>query len=407
MKNTFFLFCMALVLVFAGCAKDDDEPSLTSKETGLFKGVIKECQLSRTDLAEALCQQIPELEPAKGILPALLCDIHFASIRYTTTGVDGNVVEASGVVAYKSTMKTYDHILSIQHGTADMEEAPSLMTFYMELAPVIGGEVVVMADYLGYGISQTPTRQHPYLHKKLTGTTCADMIEAAEQYLETTSLTKTGDSIKLMGYSQGGVSTIATVLELESREGYADRIAEVRAGGGTYNIFSFLTNYITDPDIQYSRNSYFPFFFRGMAYGEHLSINDTNIYAPCLIEHGYHLLFGTTRLNILNAMLGERVGDVLHPDFYLPGFNGNQDIIKLADAAERNSLVNFPAPRTHIKLYHSPNDDWVPYDNAVALHQKWPNTTLIDLETHSHMNGGAEFIIKYLGLWDLLKYFIE
>lgn len=407
MKNTFFRLCLALVLVFVGCAKDDDEPIFASEETGIFKGVIKECQLSREDLAEALCQQIPDLEPAKNLLPLLLCDIHFVSIRYTTTGVDGNVVEASGVVAYKSNMKAYDHILSIQHSTVDIEEAPSLMTFSMELAPVIGGEVVVMADYLGYGISQTPTRQHPYLHKKLTGTTCADMIEAAEQYLETTSLTKNGEDIKLIGYSQGGAATIATVLELESREGYANRITEVRAGGGIYNILSYLSNYIVDPDMLYSRNSYFPFFFRGIAYGEHLTINDTNIYAPYLIEHGYHLLFGTTSLNNLNSILGKRVGDVLHPDFYLPGFNGNQDILKLVNAAESNSLVNFPAPRTHIELYHSPNDNWVPYDNAVALHQKWPNTTLIDLEAHSHTNGGAEFILKYLRLWDLFKYFIE
>lgn len=73
----------------------------------------------------------------------------------------------------------YDHLLSIQHGTLDLEEAPSRQLFYYEMAPVISNHVVVMADYLGFGVSQTADRQHPYLHNESTGRTCADMIEAA------------------------------------------------------------------------------------------------------------------------------------------------------------------------------------------------------------------------------------
>lgn len=409
-KNILFSLCLVVVLVFAGCAKDNDEDTPNNppiKETGLFKGVIKECRLTKEELINELCEQIPAIESAKPILSLLLSDLHFASIRYTTTGVDGNVVEASGVVVYRADVTEYDHILSIQHGTQDIANAPSLTTFNIELAPAIKGEVVVMADYSGYGISQTPTLQHPYLHTKLTGTTCADMIEAAEQYLdEKTSLTKTDDNIKLIGYSQGGAATVATVLELEKR-GYTDRIAEAYAGSGPYKVFSFITNYISDPDMEYERNGYFPFFFRGMAYGEHLTINDTNIYAPYLIEHGYHLLFSTTQLTELHEILGKRVGNVLHPDFYKTDYNGNEDIKKLVDAAERNSLTNYHAPHTPIKLYHSPHDTWVPYYNSATLHQQWPNTTLIDLELTSHIDCGVEFMLKYMGLWEIFQRFLE
>lgn len=407
--NKFIFYFLLASLTFVGCNKDEEsEPEQPrTPTTGEFRGVITEKVLHAIDIADAFCEQVPEMESNKQLLLLVLKDINYATIRYTTTGMDGTIVEASGVVAYCTTTKSYDHILSIQHGTTDIAEAPTLVGFPIELSPVMKGEVTIMADYLGYGVSQTSDLKHPYLHVELTGKTCADMIEAAEQYLATKQgLEKTGDGIKLMGYSQGGAATVATLLELEHR-GMANRIVDVLAGGGPYNTITYLNTFTADPDMQYNRNGYIPFFIRGMICGEHLVVEDSNIYAPEVIENGYNLLFNSTQLTYWHTLLGLNVNEVLHPDFYAPDYNNNEDILKLIAAARKNSLVNYAMPSTPIQLYHSPLDNTVPYACSVELHERWSNTTLTDLESDQHFKGGIEFMAQYMGIWPLLKDFIK
>lgn len=402
------LLALLLMLAFLTACSDDDTPGEDPAVTNQYlAGVTAEKHISKSEITDMVMDyaasqgiNLPEI-----LISGLLCDVDVAAITYTTTGPDGASVTASGVVAMPAGTTSYDHLLSIQHGTLDMEEAPSLQLFYYEMMPVVSGHVVVMADYLGYGVSQTADRQHPYLHAQLTGTACADMIEAAREYLRSKSIAEENDALELLGYSQGGQATVATQLELESR-GWTGRIRKVWAGGGPYDLETLLQAFLNDdgmPDT-YPRSGYLPYLIRGMAYGEGLTVSDENLYAPAVIEEGLNKLFSTRPLSEWHAALGTDITRVLHPDFFAaPDFNGNADVLAIVSALRKNSLVNAStAPQATVSLYHSPQDDFVPYSNVVSAHALWTNSTLTDLSMPGHVMGGMEFMLRYMGLWEIV-----
>lgn len=402
------LLALLLMLAFLTACSDDDTPGEDPAVTNQYlTGVTTEKHISKSEITDMVMDyaasqgiNLPEI-----LISGLLCDVDVAAITYTTTGPDGASVTASGVVAMPAGTTSYDHLLSIQHGTLDMEEAPSLQLFYYEMMPVVSGHVVVMADYLGYGASQTADRQHPYLHARLTGTACADMIEAAREYLRSKSIAEENDALELLGYSQGGQATVATQLELESR-GWTGRIRKVWAGGGPYDLETLLQAFLNDdgmPDT-YPRSGYLPYLIRGMAYGEGLTVSDENLYAPAVIEEGLNKLFSTRPLSEWHAALGTDITQVLHPDFFAaPDFNGNADVLAIVSALRKNSLVNAStAPQATVSLYHSPQDDFVPYSNVVSAYALWTNSTLTDLSMPGHVMGGMEFMLRYMGLWEIV-----
>ena len=393
---------LALAVGFASCSKDDGgiEPP---KENQFLKEVTVERKIAKADIIAGLDKAFPELHISTSPIALMIKDVDVAAITYTTTGVDGKPTTASGVVAMVSGTAEYDHLLSIQHSTLDMEEAPSRQLFYAEMAPVVGNHIVVMADYLGYGASQTADRQHPYLHHQSTGVVCADMIEAAREYLASKRIKEKDDKIELMGYSQGANSTISTVYEMEKR-GQGSRIRAVHAGGGAYDLKGTIVSLATPSASAYPRLGYLPYLVRGMSYGEQIKLDDAKIYSPALIAQGGITMFNTKPLSQWHEPLGSNVLAILNPDFFaIPTFNGNTDIIKLFGAIEKNSLINLDAAKTQVKLYHSQTDDFIPYSNSTAAKNKWSNATLTDLTSDGHIKAGAEFMLRYMGIWDMLN----
>lgn len=398
------LWIVMLMVFFVACSKEEsfDMP----EEDQYLTHIIEERHIDKTELAAQITDFIggEGIQLPEALILGLLCDIDVAAIEYNTVGVDGSTVTASGVIAIPSGTTYYNHLLSIQHVTLDIDQAPSRQDFYYELIPVVNGHIVVMADYLGYGSSQTSDRQHPYLHARLTGTACADMIEAARQYLQQKGIKEETDSLELIGYSQGGQATIATVLELE-RRGKGNSIRAVHAGGGAYDLEMTLQTFIspTDAPDSYSRTGYAPYLIRGMAYGEQLDVRDENLYAPEVISNGLNELFSTRPLSEWHQALGTDITHVLHPDFFAPpSFNGNADVLAIVEALRKNSLLNAsPQPQAYIHLYHSQKDEQVPYSNSVNAHAAWPATSLTDLEMPKHATCGVEFIMRYMGLWEI------
>jgi len=398
---SYLLAFSAIIVSFSGCGKDGSPAgSAENTDNKYFTTATKEYSVTKAEIADMVVSQIPSLKAYSSVISNMLCDVDIAVIQYKTTNVDGSTVEASGVVAIPKGKESYDHIVSIQHGTSDMEDAPSLERFPFEMAPVVRGHVVVMADYLGYGKSRTDDRQHPYLHIKYTGIPCADMIEAAREYLASKNIKETKDNIQLVGYSQGGQATVATLLELEDR-GEAGRIQGVYAGGGPYDLEATMKAMIAGNS--YDHLGFVPYLIRGIEYGEQLSLDDSKIYAPEVISGGLYEMFATKPLSDWHSALGTDITKVLNSDFFVtPGYNGNSDIQKLMAAVDGNSLVNH-VPKTFIALYHSRTDDYVPYVNAVNAHAAWSDSSLTDLVSDGHIMGGVEFMLRYMGIWDMVS----
>ena len=401
------LLTLLLLLFLVACNNEETPWEEPTVEIGHLTSVIAESSYEKEELAAMVVDFVADqgINLPVDFVTLLMCDVEVAAIEYTTTGADGSPITASGVIAMPQGTTSYDHLVSIQHGTLNMEEAPSQQLFYYEMLPVIRGHIIVMADYIGYGSSQTPDRQHPYLHNQLTGTACADMIEAAREYLQQKSLTETSDAVELMGYSQGGQASMATLLELEKR-GLAESVRAVYAGGGPYDLESILQTFLSyqDNPMPYARTGYAPYLIRGMVYGEQLSVSDENLYAPAVIEEGLNEMFSTRPLSEWHEALGTDITQVIHPDFFAaPAFNGNADVVAVIEALRKNSLINSSVPpQVPVYLYHSPQDDFVPYSNAVNAHNLWSSSILTDLSMPGHVLGGVEFMLRYMGLWELV-----
>lgn len=395
------LLLLSSLFLFQACTKDDDVPP--PPDNKYLTGITTERRFTKAEVIQVLNSVSPGLDIGSTPLAILIGDVDVAAITYTTTGVDGKKTEASGIVAMCAGTESYENLLSIQHGTLDMEEAPSRVLFNYEIAPVIKKRVVVMADYLGYGVSQTPTRQHPYLHIASTGTACADMIEAAREYLRNKNIKENSDKVELIGYSQGGVSTIATVLEMEKR-GISSQIIGVHSGGGAYDLTGMLTQFVGAGNMPYPRTGYLPYLIRGMEYGEQLTLDPAKIYAPRVLTDGLLSVFNTKALSLWHNLLGKDITQIIHSDFYAyPTFNGNTEIVKLVAALQKNSLLSVTSPSTSVTIYHSKTDDFVPFANAEAAHAKWNNSKLVELSSTGHVASGVEFMLKYMGLWELIS----
>lgn len=398
------LLLVWLALGFTACDNDSgNEPPPPPPKTNYLTSVTAEKHFTREEVLVQLNTYLPSFDLAESPIASLVKDVDVAAITYLTTGVDGQPVQASGIIAMPSGTSEYDHLLSIQHVTCDLEKAPSRQLFYPEVAPVITGQVVVMADYLGYGYNQMPDRQDPYLHIASTGRVCADMIEAAREYLHQKNIIERTDQVQLMGYSQGAHASIATLLELEKR-GESARVTAVHVGGGIYDVEGTLQHFLTSAvaGIPFPNSGYLPYIIRGMAYGEQLSLEDARIYSSKLIDEGTTKIFSTQPLSEWHAALGADLTVILNPDFFAPAFNGNADIEEVMAALHANSFVNVEAPTSAITFYHSRSDDFVPYFNSEAMHAHCPNSTLIDLVLPGHTLAAVEFMLRYMGLWEMM-----
>ena len=401
-----FLFGLA-VCIFLLCQSCSEHTSQTDfqpeKKYQYLTGITYEKPVTKTELLNQLESYFNSVQIPVNVLAAFIQDIELAAIRYNTTGVDGKPIEASGLVLIPSGITAYDHLVSIQHVTTDIGKAPSETGFTFEMAPVLFGHPVAMADYLGYGITQTADMQHPYLHPETTGTACADMIEAAIEYLDYKQITPKADVLDLVGYSQGGTSTVATLLELEKR-GKSASIREVHAGGGVYDLEGTIHYFRALGAQPYAQPGFIPYLFRGIMYGDGLELDAHQLYHPRIFENGLDALFGTSPLSKWHSALGRDLTQIVHPDFYKTAdARNNPDLDALLQAFRKNSLLNGRAPQTPLLLYHTRADEYVPFLNVEAAVQTWSNAQLIELKASDHTLGCIEFMLCYLNLRPLFS----
>lgn len=385
---------------------------------GSLLAVDKEWDKTQADIMGGIYELAPSLQTnilGQMMLGLFLAkNMHFARLIYATEDPSGALVPASGLVAFPFTSTpgdmTMDKMVSFQHGTRSIAQAPSFQDVDMEMLPACsvgkGNLIGVMADYLGYGVSQTPDLQHPYLSLKLTGSTCADMISASDSYVALNGIGLKAEKLDLVGYSQGGAATLATLVELENRDFDYSRINEVWAGAGPYDILGFFNAFKNVES--YDRTGFIPFAIRGICYSENLSIPYPKLYnAEMMARVDLETLFSTKQLDDWHSVLGKSIRDILNPCFYEDNFGGDTDLLKLRAAMERNSVTSCPAPANiaKVKLYHSETDDTVPYACSESLAAKWGITEITKLKKQNdHMNAGIEFMLRYCGFDFMVDY---
>lgn len=157
-------------------------------------------------------------------------------LRYGSIDQRGDSIMLSGKVSIPLN-KTPRGILLIPHYTiCSAKEAPSAKSAASnnEAKPFYKDFILVMPDYIGYGI--TSDSIPPYLYGALTARNCVDMYLASQKLLDSLQTAIPTDTLTIVGFSQGGATALWTLRLIE--EQYADRLTVKAcfAGSGPYDV---------------------------------------------------------------------------------------------------------------------------------------------------------------------------
>lgn len=237
-------------------------------------------------------------------------------------------------------------------------EAPS-ETFPMEAILAAKGYAVCIADYIGYGV--TADRIHPYMHTRSTAQSVVDMAVAVKPYLEAIGRKPESEEVILVGYSQGGSTTLAVMKSLQEQYPTEFPIKEVYAGGGPYDLAATF-----DFSMEVDKTgipSAIPMIVQGVNDGEKLGLKMEDFFQGTLLEN-YKEWINSKRYTV--AQINKRIGsNYLHDIMTEKGRDKtSKETALLYKALLKNSVLNF-TPQAPIYMFHSREDQTVPFINAV------------------------------------------
>ncbi len=306
---------------------------------------------------------------------------------YTGHDIDGSPITLSGklLVPAKGPVK---NLVIVSHYTIGANyECPS-ECFPLEGILAAKGYAVVMADYIGFGI--TADRIHPYMHVESTARSVVDMALAVKPYLEHIGKKPESNQVILMGYSQGGATTLG-VMRLIQREYYGEfPIKKVYCGGGPYDLAATY-----DTAIEMGKTGIpcaIPMIVQGVNAGQGLGLDLKNFFTPKLLSC-YNELINSKQYTVkgINVALGT---NNLH-DLMTEGARDkhNPKTAKLYKALMINSVLDF-WPSAPIFMFHSLDDQTVPFENALKAEQAFKGIDISFDFGHygNHGNGAIMFI---------------
>ena len=312
---------------------------------------------------------------------------------YTGHDVDGSPLRLSGKLLIPKNGEIKNLVLVSHYTIGANYEAPS-ETFPLEGIVAAKGYAVVIADYIGFGV--TSQRVHPYMHVESTARSVVDMALAVKPFLAHYGYRPQSDEVILLGYSQGGSTTIAVMNMIQKEYASVFPIKKIYAGGGPYDLAATF-----DFSMQEDKTGIpcaIPMIVQGVNEGDDLELDMADFFQPRLLENydewinskKYSLgqiddLMGTGELN---ELLTDAAQDKTNPN-----------TAELYKAFFFNSTLHF-VPASPVYLFHTRTDDCVPFINALHALQAY---TGCDVEYDfgdygSHSNGAVTFILKVLGM---------
>jgi hypothetical protein len=298
-------------------------------------------------------------------------------LNYLSKTPEGNDAWLSGRIFFScnknGVILAPEHTVLCSHYTIGSNaEAPSSETTYtFDIGMVLHKGLVVSPDYLGYG--NTSEYVHPYMCAEQTAMNNLDMVRATRQYLEDQNIdmTKANSNMYLLGYSQGGFSTLATqkYINTGSDELKAEfPLKNTYCGAGVYSPWIWLsnnyggsTNYpggvvllikgmkYTFPDIMtHNLEDYFTY-----------SINNSNVMS--LVESK------TVRIDDIATAVKSAVGvstsaETVDMSLILSSGALNQENVlyrEIQEAMMRSELTNGWKPTTPVNFFHYSKDESV------------------------------------------------
>ena len=295
---------------------------------------------------------------------------------YPSTDIDGNPITLSGKVMLPKNGAPKRMILVSHYTVCSNAEAPS-NCFSLEGVLVNSGYGLIIPDYIGYGV--TAKEVHPYLVMAVTAHNVLDMYLAVKPWLEAIGRKAEDPSLDLMGYSQGGATTMEVQYLIEtdySDEDDIDHITlhRVFAGGGPYDVQATYERFVTTDTAGYPVAV--PLVLQGMIKGDKLDIEISDMMQPWLCEHMDEWINSKRFTSAqINKMIGTKVTHKLLTAEAME--QTSEKVAELYKAMTLNSIIAYDwEPKAPVYMMHSMDDETVPYTNATRARSHWKDANI-------------------------------
>lgn len=295
---------------------------------------------------------------------------------YPSHDADGNEITLSGKVMLPRDGNPKRMILVSHYTVCSNAEAPS-NCFSIEGLLVKSGYGLIIPDYIGYGV--TAKEVHPYLVMDLTARNVLDMYLAVRPWLEAIDRVPDDPELDLMGYSQGGATTMAVQHLIETEYDDADDINHVSlhrvfAGGGPYDVKATYERFVTTDTASYPVAV--PLVLQGMIKGNKLNMQLEDMMQPWLCEHLDDWInskrFSSAQIN---KLIGTKVTHNLLTEEAME--QKSDKVAELYKAMTVNSILSlYWEPEASVYIMHSMDDETVPFTNASNAKSKWQDANI-------------------------------
>ncbi len=327
--------------------------------------------------------------------------VHAFNITHPSADPQGRPVTLSARIyipeAALNGEKALDGIAIANHGTiASNPECPT-MSGDFEAIFAWKNYAIVMSDYYGFGASKD--RPQAFLDPETTARGTLNAYYAALQLIEDRNVS-VGSVRFNFGYSQGGFNTLANLRYLKEHPELDLKFTKSFAGGGPYDVPGTWSSYLTGNFG--NAIGFIPLTLVSMNESQQLGLDYATLFKePLLSNWREWILSKKYNMASINSKIGQvGIADILTADM-VAGRGTSYETI-MATAA-RYSLISGwePDADSRIWIYHSTQDDIVPYSNLTSLKSRWSGNSNITWQngTGDHVTGCISFILNVLNEW--------
>lgn len=295
---------------------------------------------------------------------------------YPSYDGDWNPITLSGKVILPKGQRPKRLILVSHYTVCSNKEAPS-NCFSLEGILVKLGYGLIIPDYIGYGV--TAQEVHPYLVMDLTARNVVDMYLAVRPWLDVIGMAPEERELILMGYSQGGATTMAVQHLIETEYCYTDMddyipLHRVFAGGGPYDVKATYERFVTTDTASYPVAV--PLVLQGMIKGNKLQMEMSDMMQSWLCDKMDEWINSKRFTSAqINKMIGTKVTHKLLTDEAMD--QKSDKVAELYKAMTINSIISYDwVPEAAVYMMHSMDDETVPYTNAANAKSRWKTANI-------------------------------
>ena len=284
-------------------------------------------------------------------------DIQVYTVNHQTIDPAGELTLASALVAFPADTEHSYPLIAYQHGSETLRpEVPSQDSLDLPtLALAASGYMVVSADYLGLGESET---LHPYVHGHTLATTIIDALRSA-RHLAAEQDIQLNKQLFLAGYSEGGYATMAAHREIQAH--YSDEFTVTASApiAGPYDLSGTMRQRLLD-EAPLPSPFYFP--YTVLAYNQVYGLSDqlSDFFQSPYDQTVSTLYDGNHSGSEINSALPDKQ-QLYTAALYDLLADGQSSWLQLA-LAENDSYRWIPEAPMY--LFHCINDNNVPFENT-------------------------------------------